>query len=407
MAEAWARAGAGRDRPLRVTVRRPATARIAARVEHVPGYGWAAWAPASVPHPSARAGGNWLDNGLVRVEVDAASGTFSLNGVAGMDRLVDSGDEGDTYNYSPPPSDRVVDQPLSVETEVVEGGPVRARLVLLRRYRWPAHLSHGSRHGAREVEVRTRLEVQSGDGALRVVTSFDNPCRDHRLRALFPLPEPASESVAECAFATVTRGLEGEGGAHERPLATFPSRRFVTAGGLTVTHEGLLEYELVDGGGALALTLLRATGWLSRPAPAWRPNRAGPQICLHAPQMVGPVSVRYALAAGGCDPYALADDTWLPLEVVQAPGGGRLAGVGRRLAVAGAQVSALRPVAGGMELRVFNPSPAATTVLVEGRGGWLVDLLGRALEPFEERFPLGPWKIATAVVAGDGGERAP
>jgi hypothetical protein len=64
--------------------------------------------------------------------------------------------------------------------------------------------------------------------------------------------------------------------------------------------------------------------------------------------------------------------------------------------VTGAEVSSLRRVAGALELRVFNPTDQDTTVLVENRAGWLVDLRGRALEPFEGSFPLGPWAIATA-----------
>ena len=44
----------------------------------------------------------------------------------------------------------------------------------------------------------------------------------------------------------VRRPLWAEGGPNEWGVPTFPSRRFVRAGGLTVTHEGLCEYELVD-----------------------------------------------------------------------------------------------------------------------------------------------------------------
>jgi hypothetical protein len=68
--------------------------------------------------------------------------------------------------------------------------------------------------------------------------------------------------------------------------------------------------------------------------------------------------------------------------------------------VSGAEVSALRRAPGGaLEMRVFNPSPTSAVVEVEGRRGWLVDLRGRPLEPFEGRFELGPWRIATARLA--------
>src|SRR5690606_7293174 len=118
--------------------------------------------------------------------------------------------------------------------------------------------------GSQTVEVCTTLELHAGDDLLRVHVAFDNHgVRDHRLRVHLPLPQPAATSVAECAFATVERGLTAEGGPTEAAMATFPSRRFVSAGGLTVAHEGLLEYELVDldpagsEAATMAVTLLR------------------------------------------------------------------------------------------------------------------------------------------------------
>ena len=55
--------------------------------------------------------------------VDPADGTFSLDGVPGYGRLVDGGDHGDTYNYSPPTDDTVVDMPTSVVVTAGEDGP--------------------------------------------------------------------------------------------------------------------------------------------------------------------------------------------------------------------------------------------------------------------------------------------
>ncbi|MGQ0521568.1 MAG: glycoside hydrolase family 38 C-terminal domain-containing protein [Actinomycetota bacterium] len=402
----YARAGARPDAPVRVRIDQPPARRVLARVEGVPGYGWRAWAPAPAGVEPVRVEGSGVvDNGLVRVEVDPASGTFSIDGLAGFDRLVDGGDHGDTYNWSPPDADTLVDRPAAVAVEVVEPGPLRARLRVRRRFVWPERVDGDtrSRTGARPVEVITVLELHAGERLVRVHTTFDNPCRDHRLRAHFPLPAPAATSRAECAFTVVERGLEAEGGPTEAPLPTFPSRRFVQAGGLTVVHEGLLEYELVDvaGGRArgLALTLLRATGMLSRVEMTTRPLPAGPPDPLEGPQLQGRVEARYAVQVGEADPYALVDDAFLPLLVAEAGGGGPRPAEGSALGAAGAEVSALRRAAGGrLELRVFNPAPEPTTVTVAGRSGWLVDLRGRPLRPFEGHFDLGPWAIATAVL---------
>jgi hypothetical protein len=408
VAEAWARAGAGRDRPLTVRVERAASHRVAARVGPVPGYGWAAWSdsppwcppvevsrPVEDTPPLTVTPAVTVSNGLVEVGFDSPLGTLTVNGMPGHDQLIDEGDDGDTYNYSPPLEDVRIDRPDDVGVEVLEDGPVRARILVRRSFSWPARLRLGRRVGTERVIVETVTEVRAGEALVRLSTTFDNRSRDHRLRALFPLPYPAPCSVAECAFATVTR-TSAEGGPHEFPLATFPSRRFVSAGGLTVTHEGLLEYELVEEGRALALTLLRAVGTLSKPAPRFRPNPAGPSIPLEATQMPGRHTVRYALAFGAADPWCLADDAWTPLPVIRSAGTGHLPPSGRRLTVRGAQVSALRRKDGRLEVRVFNPEPGPGSVEIPGHSGALVDLRGRETGRWGGGFDLGPGRFVTA-----------
>jgi alpha-mannosidase len=270
---------------------------------------------------------------------------------------------------------------------------------VIRRYRWPERVVDGARVGECAIDVVTHLEVHTGEELVRVETTLDNVCRDHRLRSWFPLPARADVSRAECAFAVVDRGLTAEGGPHEYGLPTFPSRRFVSACGLTVLHEGLLEYELVDGGRALALTLLRCTGRLSGTDLAYRPWPAGPPLPVEGAQMRGRQVLRYAVHVGDADPHALADEAFLPFEVVVGPGGGGRPSAGTALQVRGAEVSAVVRRGGALEVRVFNASSEEATVVVDGRRGWLVDLRGRPVEPFDGSFPLRPWGIATARLA--------
>jgi hypothetical protein len=204
----------------------------------------------------------------------------------------------------------------------------------------------------------------------------------------------------------VERGLEAEGGPTEPALATYPARRFVQAGGLTVVHDGLAEYELVDirEGRAheLAITLLRASGMLSQGPMASRPLPAGPLIPLEGPQLQKPVWFRYAVATGEVDPYALADEVLVPLLVT--PGAGDtgetadLPASGSALTVEGAEVSAVRREGGGLRVRVVNPTAETATVSLPGRQGWLVDLRGRPICAFETAFELRPWGIATLAL---------
>ena len=420
--ELYTRLTANPQTEVRLTLDQPPVRRILARQDAVPGFGWSRFSAATLAHPVREevgevdgAGGALpvtLTNGLVTVTVDPTDGTFALNGVPGYGRLVDDGDHGDTYNYSPPQQDAQVDAPDAVSVRLEERGPVRGVATVTATYTWPDRVddSTKSRVGAHTVEVVTTVELRADEPVVRVGTRFVNPSRDHRLRVHLPLPRPAATSQAECAFTVVERGLVAEGRRDEAGIPTFPSRRFVSAGGLTVVHEGLLEYELVDleerpGSGTrattLALTLLRATGMLSRLGMTLRPLPAGPMMPLEGPQMLGPVEVHYALAVDGDDPYRLATDVLDPLLTTGSFGGGDRPARGSALRVRGAEVSAVVRTAGRVEVRVFNPAPTAATVEIADRSGWLVDLRGRPVTPFEGSFELRSQGIATARLDGD------
>ena len=54
---------------------------------------------------------------------------------------------------------------------------------------------------------------------------------------------------------------------------------------------------------------------------------------------------------------------------------------------------------GATTVRVVNTTDDDKVVSIPGRHGWLVDLRGRPLQPFETSFPLAPWSIATVRLA--------
>lgn len=395
IAEAWALAGGDAVGPLRVTVDRAPSQVVLAHVDEVPGFGWAAWKPGPIGVDPVEGGPLRMSNSLITVEVDPDKGTFALDGQAGFGRIVDEGDAGDSYNYCPPEHDDAVDSPTGVSVALLEAGPLRARIRISSTFVWPARLEGGRRSGAETIAVSTDLELRAAERFVRIGVSFDNRCVDHRVRTMVPLPSYAGSTISECAFAVVERD-RAEGGPREEGLATFPSRRFVAAGGLTVLHDGLLEHELVDDGRSLALTILRSTGVLSRPILRTRPNSAGPPLPLVGTQMLGQVGLSYAIARGDVDPWALAEDFLLPLAVVRATGTGHLPQRGSRLELNGAQVSALRRHHGFIEVRVFNPNPRPTTVHVPRHSGSLVDLCGTELSRWNGQFELGPWQVANA-----------
>ncbi|MFE9654671.1 hypothetical protein [Micromonospora sp. NPDC006431] len=387
-------------------------------------------AAAAVPAGPARDGstpvtvaGRTVDNGLLRVEV-AEDGTLRLStpdglSVAGVGRLVDGGDVGDSYNYAPPVADELVDKPRAVRTVVVHDGPVVAVLDVIREYRWPvgADVDAGSRRVEREtVSVTTRVEVRAGEPFARLRLAFDNRCDDHRVRLHLPLPAPARSSYAEGQFAVVERGLTAEGGGGEVPLPTFPASGFVAAGSAEGSLAVLLtqptEYELTESGRELAITVLRAIGMLSRNRHALRDEPAGPQLPTPQAQCRGERSVELAVLPFRGD----WDSARVPAaaeayrhELLAFPGtGDPSAGLpapvtGLTVDGDGVTLTSVRDRDGRVELRVVATRGTAAVIGAgrRVRGAWRADLRGRPGEALPVdgeglvRLPLRAWEIAT------------
>lgn len=395
----------------------PATRRVLALTPEVPGFGWTSVTPVAPIHAVRPVGVHGLSNGLVDLNIDELDGTWSIGSHQGLGRLVDGGDVGDTYNWCPPELESLIDEPERLEVRRLDEGPLRGRVEIRASYRLPErgdvdHDGRSTRVGALHQEIRSILELRADEEFVRVTLWIDQRCRDHRLRVHLPLVRRTDHSVAECAYAQVRRPLYAEGGPNEWGVATFPSRRFVRAGGILISHEGLCEYELVrlDGdataegttAGELALTLVRSTGWLSRGPMPSRPLPAGPEDPLEGAQVLKPLTLRYVVAIDTdevIDPYELCDRAWSPQVVMTSDGGGTLGPTGTRLDLSGAVVDALLPAAdgppGSLIIRVHEPHGAPGELVVSGRRGFIIDLTGTEMEPFDGRTDLRPHQIIT------------
>jgi mannosylglycerate hydrolase len=331
------------DRAARViTLTRPCTV-VLAPTPTVPGFGWASVTSSTDQPKGVEVGGMHLESDRLRVEIDPHTATFTLNGQA-LGRLIDGGDVGDTYNYCAPQSDAPEHAALASDVRVVEPGPLRGRL------------EYDSDIGG--ILVTTGLELRAGEDFLRSTLSFHNSETDHRLRVLHDLPRAASDSIAGCAFGTVRRALEAEGGPTEAPLPTYPARGFISAGGLTVAAVGSFEYEIVESarGQSMAITLVRSTGWLSRGPMRSRPLPAGPEIPLTGSQVQKAVTFDQVIGLDVADPFTLYDAAFIPLLTVTGTGAGALAATGTAAASTGGVISAIRRIEDQLEVRVFNPT---------------------------------------------------
>jgi alpha-mannosidase/mannosylglycerate hydrolase len=244
----------------------------------------------------------------------------------------------------------------------------------------------------------------------------DNTARDHRLRLHLRAPFSADRLEVESAFEVVARPIDpppdafGAGPPAELPTGACPQRSFATLSGgalaLTVANRNGGEVEAVveaDGSSALALSVLRAVGWLSRDDLAMRPVPAGPPLSTPGAQCLGSHRLEAALrlhaqddARRTAEAHAFAAP---PLVFAGAAEAGDVADGSRLLAVDDPYVvvSAIEPrTDGSIAVRLWNASGEARTLptpWAAGASAMRVDLAGRPLGAAENPLRLGPWKI--------------
>ena len=410
--------------------------RLAFIATDVPPLGWAVYRVRlgdTPPDQPEWSDGNRIAVGQVRVEA-AADASVSVTDpagrvYAGLGRLVDGGDRGDTYNYDPPRTDPLVTPTLrACRTRVT---PTRGQLHLTATLDLPRGLTDDRTGRSPERTVMTaRITVTAWTGLpdLHWDVQWDNTATDHRLRAHFRVSGAPSTWSADAHYALVERPVGPPVGPlpteplHEAPIGIAPVQTLATAGigadRVCVLVSGLPEAQGLreaNGDVELALTLLRGVGWLSRPDLTTRTASAGPTVPVPEAQCLGPQHVGWAVRVGAVHPLQLARaaaEHRAPLRTLQL-GMGRPAPDPARshLRVEGALVTATKPAEDGPQavVRLVNPTPVPidTTMTCAGtfsaRAAQLDETpradLGRDSRG-RFRLTVAPFSAATVLLAG-------
>lgn len=334
--------------------------------------------------------------------------------------FLDEGDAGDEYNFSPLAGDKPR-RALMLSATVVEAGPHRATLEVCWSLRVPTALSADrSTRGGSDADLGpvTRFTLEAGGKLVSARTAIQNNAADHRLRLVVGGARAAAAVWAEGMYGVFRREpapapvLPVEKRT-EAVMPEFPMGRFTAlvddAGGLVVAGAGLHEAAVLDGpdGRALAVTLLRAVGWLSRDDLRTRGGGAGPRFPTPEAQCPGPHTFEHALmplTRGWQDALAPVEGWFAPPAAWSGSG----PAAGETLVAwdgAGLQLSALKRSVDGeaLVLRLFNPGPEPVAgrlrVLVPHGGVATADLAEVAGEQLGAGdifdAPFGPYEIRT------------
>jgi len=313
-----------------------------------------------------------IENEALHVEV-ARDGSFAVIDRVTGERsgphgaLLDEGDRGDEYTYSyAGPTLGSRDLTGTRHTAIAgDRATVTVELELL----LPAGLREDRLARLPDlVPCAVHAEISLDAGARRVDVRLvvDNQARDHRLRVLCETGTRSLMHRAGAAFAWLDREtrVSPRPGWVEQPTAERAVHDLVAVEGATrglaVGVDGLREYAVLHDGRTIAITLLRAVGFLSRGDLPERKGHAGPALATPSAQCIGEREYRYCVVP-------LAGDITLPLaaraihEWLSPPWSGRGDAAPRSFySIDGdpvVQPSALRAgPEGAIIARLFNPA---------------------------------------------------
>ncbi len=396
-----------------------------------------AWLPGTLAPET-----NVLENEHLRATFNG-NGTIDLlhketgRRYAGLHYLEDGGETGHSWIHMPPERDEIITShgaPCHIALE--EAGPLLARMRVDYHLQIPVSVDDepgvdfrqgdlnntGRTRERREMIVTSRFTLRADAKRLDVVTTFENACKHHRLRVVFPTRLDCDRTDAEIGYDVIGRDIQIKKTSpyYGHPNPQYPMHRFVdmsdgAAGFAIVNSSGLREYEAMDRADRpLAITLLRAFTY--RNSPVFGRWETYPDMELA--QCMGKFEWRYALYphkgdwTEGC--YREAEDMNLPLEPAQAgPHAGVLPKAMSFLQLEGEnlQITALKQAEdrpGNYIVRLFNPTDHA----VEGalilfrdiREAWRVNMNEDRQEPLTPKggrlaLSIGKKKIVTVEVA--------
>jgi membrane-associated phospholipid phosphatase len=317
-------------------------------------------------------GDSAIENEFLRVAVESDGSFFVIDKATAergprQNRLISEGDRGDEYTYSYAGPTVGSEGVTGTRATSVAGDRATATVELVLRL--PARLRDDRLARSPDLvdcPVHVEISLDAGERRVDVTLRIDNRASDHRLRVLCETGTRALTHHSGGAFALLERSnrLEVRRRWIEPPTSEACVHDIVAVKGATkglaVGVDGLREYSVLHEGGTVAITLLRAVGFLSRDDLPERRGHAGPELATPSAQCVGTRTYRYTIVPLGKETdLARASRLvreWLSPPVVLEGDGGSRSFVSFADAATSLVLSALRAGPdGGLVVRLFNP----------------------------------------------------
>ncbi|MGG6099451.1 mannosylglycerate hydrolase [Pantoea allii] len=242
-----------------------------------------------------------IENDYYHIQVEAnglltITDKLSGKGYKRQMLFVENGDDGDSYNYSPPRADWIITSEDSMTAVQSQKSAISQSLLLTYALKVPGDLTErAARVTSATLNLSVNIRLQDDD-LIRFTLDVDNNGLSHRLCVHFATDICANVSCADQLFGVVTRPVQLTNALHvweeerwqEKPISIEPMQSYVNVHdeqhGFTLHTNGVREYEIVgDDFNTLSLTLFRTFGFMGKENLLYRPGRASGESIVETP----------------------------------------------------------------------------------------------------------------------------
>ncbi len=265
--------------------------------------------PVSASDSSLAGGENGGKNRFLSFSLDSAGGITVADKTtgetySGLHHFYDVEDAGDEYTYCPAiHSQTISSKGCTANITQTENGPCRIAYRIERTLSIPAKLSQDRQQRSSEtidLPITSEIYLYADQPGLYIKTRIKNAALDHKLTVNFPTGLEVAQAHVDESFMVAERDLKlpDSTGWVEDPTPLMHQRSFTDLSdgdhGFAILNRGLPSVEVSEEG-TIALTLLRAVGWLSRDDLWVRRIAAGPLVPTPGAQCLGEYEYEYAI----------------------------------------------------------------------------------------------------------------
>ena len=226
----------------------------------------------------------------------------------------DSGDAGDTYDYSEPYNDRIL---TSENSEIKIFETEKNSLLNKIKYSVKMNIPHNLTSREQEqdniqIEFFVTLSLKKDSSLLKVDIEVENKAIEHRVRVLFKTGIESVESIADQQFGTIRRPVYlsevenwRKNGWNEKPRTIEPMQSFVSLANehenVSIITDCVREYQIIgEKLDTIALTLFRSTPEMGKAELKDRPGRASGMANWETPdaQLLKNLKFNFAIFIG-------------------------------------------------------------------------------------------------------------